>query len=172
MIWIAATHPADTLLSDLRALAAFIAPGLVAVTDNDTPAFAAVSDQRTRSRDARGRPLELLRLPAPPEGAGLASYSNFLPLNSGLLVPAFDTASNIRAADILASCFPDRAVQLVPARDLALAGVTLTSLALPLPARLLERDRATVLPRSAWSQPTPDAEGLLQHYIDLAEREP
>ena len=171
VIWIAAAHPADTLLSDLRALASFIAPGLVAVTDSGAPTFAAVADQLTRSRDGRGRPLELLRLPAPPEDAGLASYSNFLPLNGGLLVPAFDAASDARAADMLAEHFPERSVQLVPARELALAGVTLTSLALPHPARLLERDRATVLPRSAWSQPTPDVEGLLQHYIDLAERE-
>ena len=79
--------------------------------------------------------------------------------------------ASMRAADLLAAHFPERVVTLVPARDLARAGITLTSLALPHPARLLERDRATVLPRSAWSQPTPDVDGLLQHYIDLAERQ-
>jgi len=171
VIWLTETHPADALLSDLRALAAFVAPGLVAVTDDAAPVFARLIEQLTRSRDARGSAPELLRLPPPPEGAGLASYTNFLPLNGALLVPAFDAPSDQRAADILAAHFPGRVVALVPARDLALAGVTLTGLALPHPARLLERDRATVLPRSAWSQPTPDVDGFLQHYIDLAERE-
>jgi hypothetical protein len=41
----------------------------------------------------------------------------------------------------------------------------------PHPARLLERERASLLPRSAWAQPVPDIDGLLQKYIDLAARE-
>ena len=79
----------------------------------------------------------------------------------GLLVPAFGLPSDARAADLLADVFHGRAIRLVLARVLAAAGVTLTALALPHPARLLERDRAAAL--SAWSQPTPDAEALLQY---------
>jgi hypothetical protein len=59
----------------------------------------------------------------------------------------------------------------VPALELARAGISLASLAIPHPARLLERDRASLLPRSAWAQPAPDIDALLQKYIDLAGNE-
>ena len=171
VIWLTEVHPHDALLTDVRALAAFVAPGLAAVTDADDAVSQNVIAQMKRSRDARGKNIDVLRLPRPPAGNCVASYTNFLPVNGGVLVPAFDAPTDTRAADILAEVFPERVIQLVPARVLASAGITLTSLALPHPARLLERDRATVLPRSSWSQPTPDAESMLQHYIDLAERE-
>ena len=173
VIWLNSVHAADSLHTDIRALAAFAAPGLVAVTkvSSDHPLGArlsAVETELVRARDAHGNHLEIVRLPAPQTGEGLRSYTNFVPLNGGLLLPTFDDAQDDAAAAILREAFPERVVQPIPALDLAVAGLTLTSLALPQPARLLERDRATVLPRSAWSQPTPDAEALLQHYADLA----
>ena len=92
-------------------------------------------------------------------------------MNGGLLVPAFNLPGDARAADVLAEHLGERRVQLVPMAPLIAAGITLTAATLPQPARLLERERATVLPRSAWSQPVYDVEELLNHYIDLTERD-
>jgi len=69
---------------------------------------------------------------------------------------------------VLARAFPGRDIVPVLALELAVHGVSLTSAAIPQPARLLQRDRATTLPRSAWTQSTPGAEDLLQKYIDMA----
>jgi len=172
VIWIADAHPRDRLLTDARALVNFVAPGLVAVTAQDTiPALHNTHAHLARARDAQGKTLELLRLPAAGAGEGLMSYTSYLPVNGGLLVPAFDCSNDNRAADMLAEVFAGRDIRMVPARTLAAAGISLSALALPHPARLLERDRATILPRSAWSQATPDADAVLQHYIELAERE-
>ena len=88
-------------------------------------------------------------------------------MNGGLLVPAFDAPSDTRAADILAEVFPDRVVRLVPAGVLAESDIPLTSLVLPHPARLLERDRATLLPRSAWSQSV--GIDAVEHYSDMID---
>ncbi len=169
VVWIGPSHPGDGLVTDIRACAAFAAPGLVAINDPAAhPSFAKISETLARTRDAQGKPFELISLPAP-SSEHVMSYTNVLPVNGGLLVPAFDLPSDARAADLLAEVFPERIIRPVPARGLAMTGVTLTALTLPHPARLLERDRAKVLPRSAWSRPTPDAEALLQHYIDLAK---
>lgn len=86
-------------------------------------------------------------------------------------MPAFDDPGDARAADMLAEVFPDRVIQLLPAAVLAEAGLALTNLGLPHAARLLERERATVVPRAAWARPTPDTEALLRHYANLAEGE-
>lgn len=170
VIWLPDAHPDDALLTDVRALAAFAAPGVVAITDPASgPAAAKVAGHLARPRDAQGNVLHLVRLPAAPPAPQPLSYTQFLPVNGGLLVPAFDLAGDARAADILAEHFTDRSVQLVPMAPLIAAGINLTAVTLPQPARLLERERATVLPRSAWSQPVYDVEELLQHYIDLAD---
>jgi hypothetical protein len=88
-----------------------------------------------------------------------------------VLVPGFDGARDDDARAILAEAFPDRECRLVPTLELARAGISLASLAIPHPARLLERDRASLLPRSAWAPPAPDIDALLQKYIDLAGNE-
>jgi len=170
VIWLDDAHPHDVLQCDVRALTAFAAPGMAIVSaPEDDAVLVKLTERLARTRDASGAALDIVRLPRV-SAEMPASYTNFLPLNGSLLVPAFDTADDARACDILANLFPDRSIQPVNALALARAGITLSSIALPQPARLLERDRATVLPRAAWSQPTPDAEALLQHYIELAER--
>ena len=173
VVWLPERHPGDRLNTDVRALAAFIAPGFCAITaPGDDPVLTKTAEHLAQSRDGLGTTLELVKLPAPPRGSRALlyplSYTNFLPVNGGLLVPAFDVPSDTRAADMLAEVFPDLEIRLVPAVLLAESDLPLTSLAVPHPARLLERDRATVLPRSAWSQPETDAEGVLQHYADMA----
>ncbi len=175
VIWLEHCHPRDSLATDARALAAFAAPGAVLVSEAPedhpyAPVLAAVAQDLRRARDAQGKQLKIVTLPAPAaETAAPASYTGFLAINGAVLAPAYGEAGDERARAILAELFPSHDVRLVPALDLARAGITLTSLALPHTARLLERDRASILPRSAWSQPPPDVDALLQKYIDLAD---
>ena len=178
VIWLELALPADLLCTDVRSLAAFLAPGVVAVSaapDSHPHADVMRIARSTlaRTKDAAGRALALIDLCVPPpagKGAQVLplSYTNFLVLNGAVLVPVFDAPTDENALDVLSRAFPGRVIEAVPALDLAAHGVSLTSLALPQPARLLQRDRATTLPRSAWSQPVPDVDALLQKYIDLA----
>jgi agmatine deiminase len=177
VIWLDEAHPADALSGDVRALAAFAGRGVVVVSKASSDHPFALTLARTvstlaKARDAQGKNLEIVTVPAPPAaGRAPLSYTTFLPINGGLIVPAFDAATDNEAVSVLARVFPGRTIRSVPAMIFAEAGLTLASLAVPHPARLLERDRATVLPRSAWSQPAPDVDAMLQKYIDLAERE-
>ncbi|MGE4062771.1 MAG: agmatine/peptidylarginine deiminase [Rhodospirillaceae bacterium] len=178
VIWLDVALPADELCTDVRALAAFLAPGIVALStapEGHPHAEALTSARATlaRSRDARGRALTLVDLRVPKIAKGektlLLSYTHFLPVNGAVLVPVFDAESDENALDVFTRAFPDRAVEPVPARTYAEHGLSLTSLVLPQPARLLQRDRATTLPRSAWANPIPDVDALLQKYIDMAK---
>ena len=175
VIWLDQAHPDDALKTDVRALAAFAGPGRVLVTQaaDDHPHAAvltATARELARTRDAQGTHLEIIALPASgiTATAAPASYTGFLAVNGVLLVPAYGEAADDLARGILAEQFPSHDVRLVPALDLAAAGLTLAGIALPHPARLLERDRASILPRSAWSQSSPDVDAILQKYIDLA----
>jgi len=178
VIWVDWALVADTLCTDVRALAAFIAPGVVAVSAAPEGHVYAETLRHARaalarSKDAAGRALTLIELYVPPvrhaERLPVLSYTNFLPVNGAVLVPVFDAPTDGLALEILGRAFPGRAIEAVPALELARHGVTLTSLCLPQPARLLERGRATRLPRSAWMQPAPDVDAILQKYIDMAE---
>lgn len=175
VMWVEQAHPDDRLKTDVRALAAFSAPGRVLVTKaaGDHPhaaALAATAQALAQTRDAQGNHLDITTLPAPAVSAlaAPASYTGFLAVNGAVLAPAYGEAADDQARGILAEQFPSHDVRLVPALDLAVAGLTLAGLALPHPARMLERDRASILPRSAWSQPPPDVDAVLQKYIDLA----
>lgn len=178
VIWLELALPDDELCTDVRALAAFLAPGVVATsTAPDGHPHAEVlrvaRAALARNKDAAGRALTLIDLCAPPpvtrNGRTLPlSYTNFLALNGAVLVPVFDAPTDENALEVLGRAFPGRRIEPVPALDLAAHGVSLTSLALPQPARLLQRGRATTLPRSAWALPVPDVEAILQEYIDMA----
>ncbi|MHB1205837.1 MAG: agmatine deiminase family protein [Rhodospirillaceae bacterium] len=174
VIWLEHAHPADTLSTDVRSLTAFAAPGRILVSHGDdhplAPTLTAIANDLARVRDAQGKHFEIVSLPAPrvTGTAAPASYTGFLAVNGAVLVPGYDQASDDRARAILAEQFPNHQVRLVPALALARFGLTLTGAVLPHPARLLERDRASLLPRSAWAQPASDVDAILQKYIDLA----
>lgn len=178
VIWLEDAHPADKLQCDVRTLATFVKPGVVAVSaaHDDNPhgdVLRKIAEKLSKTSDARGETLELVTLPTPPplqtpDSAPL-SYTSFVPINGTLLVPEYDSPADERAADILAGALENPSVTPVPARALAAAGLSLPSVILPHQAHLLERDRATILPRSAWGQEPPDVDALLQKYVDMAE---
>jgi agmatine deiminase len=76
-----------------------------------------------RERDAKARALEVIELPMPEavmcEGERLpSSYANFLICNRTVLVPIFGDVNDRIALNVLAECFPDRAIYPIYARDL------------------------------------------------------
>lgn len=133
-------------------LCCFLRPGVVALAwtdDRSDPQHAISQDAWQRlheARDARGRALEIVKLPIPreplrmtlveaaqvervpgtlPREAGqrlAASYVNFLICNGAVILPAFGDANDDRARGILAEQFPTRDIRVVPGREILLGG--------------------------------------------------
>ncbi len=181
VIWLERGLSGDVSTADVRSVAAFLAPGVIALSNapEGHPDAAILAEARAalaRMKDGAGRPLTLVDLHVPPAITHDAcvlplAYTNFLHINGAVLAPTFDAPTDESARDVLGRAFPGRAIIPAPALTLAMHGVSLTSLALPQPARLLQRDRATTLPRSAWTQPVLDEEETLQRYIEMARKD-
>lgn len=133
-------------------LCCFLRPGVVALAwtdDEEDPQYPISCDalaRLTALRDARGRALEVVKLPIPsrpvvmseaeaaevehvpgsqPRPAGFrlaASYVNFLIVNDAIILPAFGDPHDARAASILAEQFPGRAIRQVPGREILFGG--------------------------------------------------
>ncbi len=114
-------------------LARFVAPGVVVcmeattAEDPNADALAAVARDLERSTDARGRRLEVVRVPAPGrivEAGEIvpASYVNFYIGNRTVSVPTYGVAQDDRAVAGIAACFPGRRTVGIPARALVASG--------------------------------------------------
>jgi agmatine deiminase len=132
-------------------IACFATPGVVLLTwtaDERDPQHAISVDALARleaATDARGRALEVVRLPAPgpititdeeatgvdgaagtiPRTAGdrmAASYVNFYIATNRVVFPLLDERFDDEAAEILGRCFPARDIVGVPAREIILGG--------------------------------------------------
>ena len=145
-------------------LACFARPGVVLLTwpeDESDPTRPAAEDAERRlqaARDARGREIEVIRVPAPPalsitaeEAAGIeqragtlprpagelmaASYVNFFIANSRVVFPQLDERSDERAAQILTDAFPGREIVGVPGREILLGGGNIHCITQQVPRR-------------------------------------
>ena len=133
-------------------LCCFLRPGVVALawTDDKSDPQHAISQaawQRLReAHDARGRALEIVKLPIPrepirmtqveaaqietvpgtlPRTAGTrlaASYVNFLLCNGAAIVPTFGDPHDDVARGVLAEQFPGRDIRQLPGREILLGG--------------------------------------------------
>ncbi|OMH31597.1 agmatine/peptidylarginine deiminase [Tersicoccus sp. Bi-70] len=114
-------------------VAAFAAPGVVLVHDQTDPSHpdhevtADVIATLSTARDAAGRRLEVIRVPAPQrlrdeEGWVDLSYLNHLIVNDGVIACAFDDPNDEVAAGILAAAHPHRTVVTVDAREIFARG--------------------------------------------------
>lgn len=80
-----------------------------------------------KSKDQDGKPLNIIKLPMPARlddvtGRRLpASYANFYIGNTVVLVPIFNDPNDKKALDIIQSCFPNRKIIGIDARDLVFA---------------------------------------------------
>ncbi len=151
VIWLGRGLPDDETDGHIDNLACFVAPGRVLLTtteDREDPMFAVCEDARARleaARDAAGRRIEVIPIEAPsrlsiealeaegvtpvegtlPRRAGdrmAASYVNFYIANDRIVFPLLDPARDVRAAEIIAECFPEREPVGVPGREILLGG--------------------------------------------------
>lgn len=132
-------------------ICAFVAPGKVVLawTDDENdpqyPMSKADLDYLNSVTDAKGRKIEVVKLPLPnpvyiseDEREGLlhmdmeptrqenerlaASYVNFYISNGAVIMPGFNDDNDARAKEILAELFPDREVIQIYARDILIGG--------------------------------------------------
>ena len=153
LIWLPRGLPGDTDTGGhVDNLCCFIRPGAAALAWTDDPsdprfeACAAAERVLRAVTDARGRALEVERIPLPPlqtvsadecrtlplsNGRPLrrpgqllpASYINFYFANGALIVPAFGHGPSDDAAErVFGRLFPDRTVEMVPSREILLGG--------------------------------------------------
>jgi agmatine deiminase len=163
VIWLGAGVYEDETAGHIDNLACFARPGVVLLTwseDESDPQHAISRDALQRlqaATDARGRRLEVVKLPSPgplrieaEEAAGVepragtlprragdrlaASYANFYLGNSRVVVPLLDERYDDEAATILAGCFPDREVVGVPSREILLGGGNIHCITQQVPA--------------------------------------
>ncbi|KIZ07030.1 agmatine deiminase [Monoraphidium neglectum] len=131
--------------------ACFARPGVVLLAwsdDESDPQYAIsreAQDILSKEVDAKGRPLQIIKLPCPPplhrtqeewdtlddsgkqhRQAGerlAASYANFYICNGGIIMPAFGLPDADSAAQqVLEAAFPDRKVVAVQTREIVLGG--------------------------------------------------
>ena len=151
VIWLARGIDPDETNGHVDDVACFVAPGEVLAGVTDDPGdwrYELLQDNLQRLRqatDARGRRLVVHTLPMPApsaistdEAAGLeivsasaprragdqtaASYLNFLIVNGGVVMPAFDDPHDEPARRQVAEVFPDRRVVTVRGREILLGG--------------------------------------------------
>jgi agmatine deiminase len=163
MIWLGRGVYNDETDGHIDNLACFVRPGVVLLTwceDESDPQHAISHDALERLRaatDARGRALEVVRLPSPgpmtiaaeeaqgvdavtgslPRRAGerlAASYVNFYPANRRIVYPLLDERHDEAAGEILRGCFPDREVVGVQAREILLGGGNIHCITQQVPA--------------------------------------
>lgn len=153
VIWLGEGLANDETDGHVDNLCCFLRPGVVALCWTDDPAdpqYACCHDALERlraARDARGRALEVVKLPLPGQPLFMtaeevaevdrvpgtaprvaaerlaASYVNFYLGNGVVVMPAFGDAADTEARDILARAFRDRQVRQVhQSREILLGG--------------------------------------------------
>jgi agmatine deiminase len=163
MIWLGRGAYDDETDGHVDNLACFARPGVVLLSyceDESDPQHAISRDAQQRleaATDARGRRLEVIRLPSPgpititaeeaegvdavegslPRRAGdrlAASYANFYIATSRIVYPLLDERYDEQAAEVLRGCFPERELIGVPAREILLGGGNIHCITQQVPA--------------------------------------
>jgi agmatine deiminase len=131
VVWVGAGVAGDDTAGHVDDFVRFAAPGRVLLAEEKNPRdpnFAPLEESRERlegARDAKGRRLEILRLPMPApilwgEERLPASYANYYVANDLVLVPTFDDPNDAMALGILGDVMPTRRIVGVRAVDLVL----------------------------------------------------
>jgi len=163
MIWLGQGVYNDETDGHVDNLACFARPGLVLLSycdDESDPQHAISRDAEQRlhaATDARGRAVEVVRLPSPgpvtitaeeadgvdavdgslPRRAGdrlAASYANFYVASTRIVFPLLDERYDETAAEVLGGCFPEREIVGVPAREILLGGGNIHCITQQVPA--------------------------------------
>lgn len=165
MIWLGQGVFNDETDGHVDNLACFARPGVVLLSyceDESDPQHAISRDAQQRlqaATDARGRAIEVIRLPSPgpvtitaQEAEGVdaiagtlprregdrlaASYANFYLATKRIVYPLLDARYDEQAAEVLRGCFPDREVVGVPAREILLGGGNIHCITQQVPAAI------------------------------------
>jgi agmatine deiminase len=163
IIWLGQGVYNDETDGHVDNLACFARPGVVLLSyceDKSDPQHAISRDAEQRllaAIDARGRPIEVIRLPSPgpvtitaqeaegvdaiagtlPRRAGdrlAASYANVYIATTRIVYPLLDERYDEQAAEVLRGCFPEREVVGVPAREILLGGGNIHCITQQVPA--------------------------------------
>jgi agmatine deiminase len=127
VIWLGRGIAGDDTHGHIDDVARFVAPARVVLAEERAgDNHAALEENRERleaARDARGRRIEVIRLPMPAplsfDGRRVpASYANFYVANGVVLCPTFNDPADRVALGILADLFPGRDVVGIHAVDL------------------------------------------------------
>ncbi|HEY2037950.1 MAG TPA: agmatine deiminase, partial [Steroidobacteraceae bacterium] len=169
-IWLGKGVFNDETSGHIDNLACFAGPGKVCLTwtdDKNDPQYAISLDAWERlhdARDARGRRLEVFKVPMPgplymtaEEARGLvpsesmkrrhggdrlaASYVNFYFANGGIVMPLLDPRTDEQAAAVLRRACPDRLIVGVPAREILLGGGGIHCITQQIPSYEIARTR-------------------------------
>jgi agmatine deiminase len=133
VIWLPEGIEDDETDGHVDEIACFVRPGVVLALSTDDKSDGNFDVLQTNldilrsSKDAKGRPLQVIEVPQPARqehnGKRLSlSYVNFYVANGGIVMPAFDVAEDERAFRIIRDAFPNRRVVQVHARDIFLGG--------------------------------------------------
>lgn len=112
-------------------------------SDAHHPELRAMADELAALRTADGRPYTLHPLPWPKpihdDGRRLAaSYANYLIVNGGVLIPAYDDPADDAARAVIAAAYPEREVIQVPCRPLIWQNGSLHCLTMQLPEGVID----------------------------------
>jgi agmatine deiminase len=169
-IWLGNGVFNDETSGHIDNLACFAGPGKVCLTwtdDKHDPQYAISLDAWERLndvRDARGRRLEVFKVPMPgplhmtaEEARGLvpsesikrrhagdrlaASYVNFYFVNGGIIMPLLDPRTDDQAAAVLRRACPERLIVGVPAREILLGGGGIHCITQQIPSYAIARTR-------------------------------
>jgi agmatine deiminase len=134
VLWVTRGLHHDHTDGHIDNLARFVAPGVVAVMEpreSDDPQADVLRDllaEIAPLRDARGRRLEIVRIPSPgrvadPQGRTLpASYLNYYIGNRCVVVPVYGTRHDAEAVARIAALFPGRDTFALRANELLEGG--------------------------------------------------
>ena len=131
VLWLEGGIAGDDTAGHIDDFARFVAPGVIVLADEQNkrdPNYAVLRSAVARlktARDAKGRKLEVIRLPMPTplvfDGQRLpASYANFYIGNAAVLVPTFNDPNDRNALGIIAELFPGRRVVGIHSTDFVL----------------------------------------------------
>ncbi|HEX3845086.1 MAG TPA: agmatine deiminase [Steroidobacteraceae bacterium] len=169
-IWLGKGVFNDETSGHIDNLACFAGPGKVCLTwtdDKNDPQHAISLDAWERlndARDARGRRLEVFKVPMPgplhmtaEEARGLvpsesmkrryggdrlaASYVNFYFANGGIVMPLLDPRTDEQAAAVLRRACPERLIVGIPAREILLGGGGIHCITQQIPSYEIARTR-------------------------------
>ena len=151
VLWLGRGLDPDVTSGHIDDVAMFVRPGVVALAWSDDPGdwrhevLADNLERLTHATDARGRRLEIHKIPLPAEvvvteeeAAGVdmvegslalpagfrqaATYVNCYLCNGGVVMPTFDDPKDHEARATLQRLFPEREVVPLPSREIILAG--------------------------------------------------